>query len=109
MNNKIAEILWKQVNDVAQKTNCKDRAVGCVIYNVKLNKIVGYGHNKHLNGVCDCHSTKTAQHAEVSAINSMEQTYDRKDLIAFVDHQPCFNCASALETVVNEVRYRSQK
>ena len=109
MNKTIVKHLWVLVYLQAEETNCKDRQVGCVIYNTKLNEIVGKGINTHPDGVCDCSTTKTAIHAEVNAVNSMQETFDRKDLIAFISHAPCCNCTQVLSTTVSEVRYRSQK
>jgi len=108
VTNSMEKLLWETIAKLASKTNCKKRAVGCVIYNTVSKQIVGKGYNVHPDGGCDCNTTKTAIHAEVSALNSMKIQYPRENLIAFVGHQPCFNCGVALETVVKEVRYRSQ-
>ena len=109
MNSTLEESLWELVNRLGKETNCEKRQVGCVIYHTGLKETVGKGWNIHLDGKCDCsigHSS--AQHAEITALHDMLGPYQRKDLIALVNHQPCFNCSVALEKEVLEVRYRSQ-
>jgi deoxycytidylate deaminase len=103
-----SENIWGVIDALGSFTNCEKRRVGCVIYNVKTGRIVGKGWNVHLNGICDCHTKKTAQHAEISAILDMTEEYDAKDLVAYVSHKPCANCASVLKDAVLEVRYRHQ-
>ncbi len=103
-----SDILWELVNTLAKNSSCKKRNVGAVVYNTKLDKVVGRGFNKHMNGICDCLTTKTAIHAEEAALKSIVGKYDRKDLVMFISHAPCANCKSLVETVVKEVRYRSQ-
>ena len=105
----IEEDIWKCVERLSALSNCKDRQVGCIIYNTKLNEIVSRGWNTHTDSNCDCSTTKTAVHAENMAITSLPQPYDREDLVLFVNHAPCSNCKSLIETRVNEVRYKSQK
>jgi len=113
MNSSLEETLWSLVDALSKRTNCKKRAVGCIIYNTKLQEVVAKGWNIHLDGVCDCLNTEgkkgTAQHAEITALHDMLGPYKREDLILFVNHAPCANCKSEIETVVHEVRYRSQK
>jgi len=103
------EQLWEHVAELAKKTNCKKRAVGAIVFNKKLDLIVGQGYNFHPDGICDCDSTRTAIHAEDMAIQQVAKSHDREDLIVFVNHAPCANCKSLIETRVKEVRYRSQK
>ena len=102
------ETIWELVDALAKQSQCSKRQVGCVIYNTKLDEIVGKGFNMHLNGVCDCHSTKTATHAEVIALNDILKPSKREDLVLFVSHAPCKACKSVIEKEVYEVRYRSQ-
>jgi len=102
------EHIWDMLQDEANKTNCRDRAVACLIYDTMNKKIVSIGHNKHIDSECDCDTTKTAVHAEMMAIANMQQRILRGQLIAFINHRPCSDCASALDKIVKEVRYRSQ-
>lgn len=102
--------IWEAVYRISNLTNCKDRKVGCIIYNTQMEMIVARGWNYHHNGSCDCDTTKTATHAEDMAITNIDPKYNnREDLILFVSHAPCKNCKSLIETRVKEVRYRSQK
>ncbi len=101
--------MWEIVEEEAYKTNCKDRAVGCVIYDTMAQDIVGKGHNQHIDTECDCDTTKTAIHAEAAAIANIHSKRLKAHLIAFVNHKPCCKCVSLLDEVVSEVRYRSQK
>ena len=101
--------IWAIAHNVSKISNCKDRQVGCVIFNKNTQLVVGIGYNTHPDGICDCDTTKTAQHAEVMAIKNLEGENLKEDLIAYVSHKPCCGCASELDAVVFEVRYRSQK
>lgn len=109
ISDELEETIWDLVYELGTQTNCKDREVGCVIYNTKLQEVVGKGWNIHLDDKCDCDSAKTAQHAEVTAIHDMLGPFNRQDLILFVSHAPCTACASTVNSIVKEVRYRSQK
>ena len=103
--------IWEVVTRMAKFSNCKKRQVGAVIYNTKYNRIVGRGINSHEDGICDCNTTRTAHHAETQALANMKERdlkFDRKDLVLYVNHHLCVACASALETEVYEIRFRSQ-
>lgn len=106
MNN---DIIWSVVDTLAKNSECEDRQVGCAIYHKKLDQIVGKGWNIHLDGICDCHYNKTAQHAEITAINDMLGPYKKEDLVVYVNHRPCDNCAAAVREIASEVRYKDQK
>jgi len=101
------EHIWEQLKEEAKKTNCKKRQVACIIYDTMNNEIVGIGHNHHPDGICDCHTTRTALHAEQMARKNMKKRL-KGQCIAFVNHAPCNNCAKVLDGIVHEVRYRSQ-
>ena len=101
--------LWNVVHKIGRLTNCEERAVGCIIYDKVNDVIVGKGFNKHLDDRCDCETTKTAIHAEIYAINSMTQDYNKDDLVAYINHKPCVNCKSALDKVVSEIKFKDQK
>jgi len=100
--------IWLAVKAIADKSNCTKRKVGAIIFNTKLNQIVGKGCNLHIDNICDCDTTSTAIHAEVNAINTMKEDYPREDLIMFCNHQLCTNCSKESEKVVKEIRMRSQ-
>ena len=100
--------IWDELKTEAKKTNCKKRGVACIIYNKVTKEVVGIGHNNHPDGLCDCGSTRTALHAEQMAVKNLWGTHNKEDLIAFINHAPCYNCARVLDTYVSEVRYRSQ-
>ena len=102
------EHIWDMLEEEAQKTNCKKRAVACIIYDTNNKEIVGIGHNHHIDGICDCSTTRTAIHAEQMAVKSKVRRL-RGQCIAFINHAPCNNCAKVLDNIVHEVRYRSQK
>jgi len=100
--------IWAALEAEKKKTNCKKRQVACIIYDKKADTIVSSGFNFHPEGVCDCATTRTALHAEQIAVKHIWGKRNKKDLIAFINHAPCMNCAKVLDTVVSEVRYRSQ-
>ncbi len=106
------DTLCELVKAISEHTNCRKRSVGCIIYNVKTDEVVARGCNEHIDGICDCLDSKerkgTAIHAEVMAITDLNSNENKDDLIAYVTHKPCCNCASALDNYVKEVRYRSQ-
>lgn len=102
------DYLWTTLEVEAQQTNCKKRQVACIIYDTKKQEIVSFGHNHHPDGVCDCKTTRTALHAEQMAVKSLQEKRAKEHLIAFINHSPCNNCAKVLDTVVSEVRYKSQ-
>ncbi len=103
------EELWDLLETEASLTNCKDREVACIIYDIINKEIIGIGHNQHIDSECDCATTKTGLHAEQAAIASMQTTRLKGQLIALINYKPCCNCASSLDKIVKEVRYRSQK
>ena len=103
------EDLWELLDEEAAKTNCKDRQVACLIYDTMTKEVVSIGHNKHIDSECDCDTTKTAIHAEMMCLANMKKPRLKGQLIAMVNHKPCCSCASALDKIVSEVRYRSQK
>ena len=107
------KVLWQLLDAEANKTNCKKRKVGCVIYNTSTEKVVGAGYNYHENGICDCiPGPSTAKHAEIVAIDNIDVTdanFNKDECIALVNRKPCDNCNKALNKVVYEIRYRSQK
>jgi len=105
------EHIWDMLQDEANKTNCKKRSVACIIYDITNKEVVSSGHNYHPDGECDCESTRTAIHAEQHAVGTMLMKGKRLkgQLIAFINHAPCSNCAKVLNTYVSEVRYRPQK
>lgn len=107
MSKSIIDLIWELVDVVASKTNCKKRAVGCIIYNHEIKEIVGIGYNSHEHE-CDCKNKKTALHAEMHAIASIQKSEVKENLIAYINHKPCDNCHKALKEVVHEVRYRFQ-
>jgi len=100
----LSSYIWPRVHDLASHTNCRDRSVGCIIWHTEYG-VVGKGFNYHLDGTCDCDNTRSAEHAEIMALNTMDQPLDRSKLIAFVNHRPCDNCHKELSKVVSEVRY----
>ena len=102
------DTLWGLVNALGKHSECLDKKVGCIIYNTKTNEVAARGWNMHLDGVCDCDTTKTAQHAEITAIHDLYLPTVKEDLIAFINHKPCLACSKALDEYVSEVRYRSQ-
>ena len=105
-------VLWELLNAIAQHSGCHKKQVACLVYNVKTGEIVARGYNEHRDGVCDCLDKPgvkgTAVHAEVMAMTDLSGNENKDDLIAYVTHKPCCNCASALDNYVREVRYRSQ-
>lgn len=100
--------IWKMVDRVAKQSECSKRQVGCVIYHTEFKQVCGRGFNIHLDNICDCSTNKSAQHAEITAINSVLRPLDRSKMIAYVNHKPCDNCNKALSEVVQEVRYTFQ-
>ena len=104
---KTIDEIWEMLDEEAQETNCEKRQVACIIYDKDNKEIVGIGHNRHLDGICDCKTTRTAVHAEQMARKHMKKRL-RGQCIAFINHAPCNNCAKVLDSVVKEVRYRSQ-
>ncbi len=108
----LSDTLWELTNAIAKNSACRKKQVGAVIYNTNLGEIVGRGYNEHEDGICDCLDNKerkgTATHAEVVALSDMEGSYPREDLVMFINHAPCASCKSLIETLVKEVRYRSQ-
>ena len=104
---KTIEEIWELLEEEAKLTNCKKREVACVIYDTTNQEIVGMGHNHHVDGICDCKTTRTAIHAEQMARGNMKPRL-RGQCIAFINHAPCSNCAKVLDSIVHEVRYRSQ-
>ena len=101
--------IWDVVKRISNLSECLDRKVACVIYHKGLDQIVGKGFNIHLNGICDCDTKSTAQHAELTALNDMMGPFRKEDLVAYINHRPCCDCSSALSKVVEEVRYKDQK
>ena len=106
------DTLWSLTYAIAKHSACRKKQVGAVIYNTKLDKVVGRGCNEHEDGICDCLDSKerkgTATHAEAVALADMGNNYPREDLVMFISHAPCAACKSLVETLVKEVRYRSQ-
>jgi len=106
------DTLWELTNAIGNHSNCRKKSVGCIIYNTKTDDVVARGCNEHLDGICDCFDSKerkgTAIHAEIMAINDLDKSIPKEDLVAMISHKPCCNCASALDNYVKEVRYRSQ-
>jgi len=96
------ESIWEMVDEIASKSNCEKRHVACVITDDN-GVMVATGFNTHVDGVCDCSTTKTAVHAEVMAINSIPIYSRSDDLYAYINHAPCERCGQLLNTVCNEV------
>jgi deoxycytidylate deaminase len=103
--------IWLLVKEVAAKSNCRKRHVGCVILD-ENNGVVSTGYNYHPNGVCDCvPGPSTALHAEMVAINNIPVYDIGRKLYAFVSHHPCENCqknldAVTVKTIVNPISER---
>ena len=98
-------ILWNLAKAIGEKTNCKKRSVGCVIFDEVTGDVEAVGHNVHENGKCDCSTTKTALHAEIEALANLPKDVESTNLIAMVTHRPCDQCNAALAERVKEVRY----
>ena len=90
--------IWRFVDSIAEQSNCKKRHVGCIIVD-DHGTLISSGFNEHLDGVCDCETTKTAVHAEINAINNIPVYHRGEDLYAYVNHEPCDKCASLLKVV----------
>ena len=78
------------VEHEAALSNCLKRHVGAVIIGID-GEVVAKGHNQHLDGVCDCATTKTAMHAEVDALSNLPVDYIGATTI-YVNHTPCDSC-----------------
>ena len=96
------EIIWDSVQRVSESSNCEKRHVGCIIVN-GLGELVAAGYNYHHNDVCDCDTTKSAEHAEIMAVNNIPIEKREETLYAYVNHKPCERCNSILTSICKEV------
>ena len=96
--------IWKELNKLAESSNCKKRHVACIIVN-GIGEVKGAGVNTHEDGVCDCvPGPSTATHAEIMAIESIAALEVQEPLYAYINHEPCNNCRSQLELVTREIK-----
>ena len=96
--------IWNEVDRVAENSNCKKRHVGCIIVN-GIGEVKGAGYNVHENGVCDCiPGPGTAKHAEIMTIESMNIKEPEEPLYAYINHEPCDECASQLALFTREIK-----
>lgn len=84
--------MFDKVWELAQKASINgDIPVGAVIVN-KNDEIIGCGYNtRFLNH-------DIAGHAEINAINSVNDKYDLTDTTIYVNLEPCPMCAEAIKT-----------
>ena len=96
------ELIWENVEKIAEESNCKKRHVGCLIVNGR-GHFISAGYNLH-DGECDCiPGPSTAMHAEVMAVMNIPEYAKSEKLYAYVNHQPCENCASLLDDTCEKV------
>ncbi len=95
-------IIWMNVEDVASKSNCKKRHVGCIIVD-EAGELVSAGYNVHRDGICDCNTTSTALHAEQMAVDNIPAHLRETDLYAYINHPPCEKCTALLAKVCEEI------
>ena len=109
MTKELTETLWQLVTALEGNSECLDKQVACLIYNTSTDEVLGRGWNIHLDGVCDCDTTKTAQHAEQTCYNDLYLPVNRNNLVAYVSHKPCSNCENLLKEVCKTIEYIDQK
>jgi len=97
----IEKYIKEKLQELMEHSNCEKRHVACLITDANEH-IISVGVNYHKDGVCDCCSTKTAEHAEMVALDALPNRYDMP-LTAYISHKPCQNCRGQLETVCEEV------
>lgn len=100
---------YNYVKQIARKSTCLDRKVGCVIVD-RAGEVVATGYNRtECTRKCAKFDGKAcpARHAEKEAVCSLENEkivrrlinrgFEFKELTAYVSYQPCKHCVKALE------------
>ena len=92
--------LFIKAEEESKKSVCIDRKVGCVI-TTKDGDIIGQGCNTVINCNKNCHDKIhricNVRHAEVSAIQSIDENVKALAEVAYVTLYPCFPCMQELE------------
>jgi len=104
----IKNTIWERVLEIAQKSPCQKRKVGCLIVNATGEFVsLGYNHNTDW-GVEHCEDENGLTHSTV--IHSEDMAYQEipdhikgTELYAYVSHEPCKACRQILNTVCKEV------
>jgi len=104
----IKNTIWERVLEIAQKSPCKKRKVGCLIVNATGEFVsLGYNHNTDW-GVEHCENDDdetldSVIHAEDMAYQEIPDHIKGTELYAYVSHEPCKACRQILNTVCREV------
>ena len=75
MHSSLEETVWDLTQAIATQSKCKKAKVGCLIFNVDTQEVVGRGWNMNLDGnPCENELGQTmerVQHAEITAIHDL--------------------------------------
>ncbi len=95
--------IWERVYDLAQKSPCNKRKVGCLIINEK-GEFMSAGWNHNFGAPCENgeDTAETVIHAEDMAVDEIPDGYHGR-LYAYVSHQPCNDCMSILKSACTDV------
>lgn len=100
----IARVLVSIADLEAKKSNCEDKKVGAVLFDIKTGEVVGQGHNDATTPCLTCikkefiwqYDKCFAIHAEVNAIFNYFQRHGYKDklkdLVMICTTSPCDQC-----------------
>jgi dCMP deaminase len=92
------EVHMRFALDLANRSTCNERSVGCVITSSDFENVYSVGYNGNYVGGsngCDHKGHKCGcLHAEVNAL--IKCYVKDKDKVAFVTLAPCENCAKAM-------------
>ncbi len=111
MNSELKNTIWERVLDVADKSPCQKRKVGCIIVDAQGELVsLGYNHNTDY-GVEHCEDEDdftydTVIHSEDMAAQQVPDILRGTELYAYVSHEPCAACNQILNTICKEIFWK---
>ena len=111
MNSELKNTIWERVLEVADKSPCQKRKVGCIIVNA-TGELVSLGYNYNTKfGLEHCEDDDdftydTVIHAEDMACQQVPDHMKGEELYAYVSHEPCKACNQILNTICKEIFWK---
>jgi len=111
MNSELKNTIWERVLEVADKSPCQKRKVGCIIVNA-TGELVSLGYNYNTKfGLEHCEDDDdftydTVIHAEDMACQQVPDHMKGEELYAYISHEPCKACNQILNTICKEIFWK---